>query len=109
MKLDAVLGDGRVVGFSVFVSWWIAIGTRSSTRIPRSTSRGSLQIAAGFCKLLHVHDAIHVSQAQLPAGTKPTIDRDFIIASISAPSGLAAGDDEEEVEADEVARVGEED
>jgi len=55
---------------------------------------------------LGIHDAIHISQIDLPAGVKPTIDRDFIIASISAPSGLAAAG-EEDVDADEVARVGE--
>jgi large subunit ribosomal protein L25 len=59
---------------------------------------------------LNINDAVHVSQAQLPAGTKPTIERDFIIASVSAPSGLAAaGEEEEDLEADEVALVGEED
>jgi large subunit ribosomal protein L25 len=58
---------------------------------------------------LKIHDAVHVSQAQLPPGTKPTIERDFIIASISAPSGLVAAEEEEGIEVDEVARVGEED
>ena len=57
---------------------------------------------------LNIHDAIHISQIKLPEGAKPTIDRDFIIASVSAPSGLTAADEEEEgvVEADEVALVG---
>ena len=32
----------------------------------------------------------------LPAGTKPTIDRDFVIANIQAPSGLASQSDEDE-------------
>jgi len=31
----------------------------------------------------------------LPEGSKPTIDRDFVIANISAPSGLRAADEEE--------------
>ena len=32
----------------------------------------------------------------LPDGTKPTIDRDFVICNLTAPSGLSAADDEEE-------------
>jgi len=32
----------------------------------------------------------------LPAGAKPTIDRDFVIANISAPSALLSASDEEE-------------
>ena len=41
-----------------------------------------------------VGDVIHISDVTLPEGTKPTIERDFIIASISAPSGLRGSDDE---------------
>jgi len=39
----------------------------------------------------------------LPEGAKPTIDRNFVIANISAPSGLKSqgGDDEEEDAAEE--------
>ena len=46
-----------------------------------------------------------ISDITLPEGSKPTIDRDFVIANISAPSGLRAADDEDEAdepEADEV-------
>ena len=32
----------------------------------------------------------------LPKGVKPTIDRNFVIANIAAPSGLAAAGDEGE-------------
>ncbi|WP_420005309.1 50S ribosomal protein L25/general stress protein Ctc [Arenibacterium sp. LLYu02] len=46
-----------------------------------------------------IGDVIHISDVVLPEGAKPTIDRDFVIANISAPSGLqAAGDDEEAAE-----------
>jgi len=31
----------------------------------------------------------------LPEGAKPTIDRDFVIANISAPSGLRSEENEE--------------
>ena len=44
---------------------------------------------------LDVGDTITISSIELPAGTKPTIDRDFVIANISAPSGLRSADNEE--------------
>ncbi len=49
-------------------------------------------------------DVIHISDVALPEGATPTTDRDFVIANISAPSGLrsAGGDtDEDEEEAAE--------
>ena len=36
---------------------------------------------------------------KLPEGAKPTIDRNFVIANIAAPSALRSGGDEEEAEA----------
>lgn len=50
---------------------------------------------------LNIGDVVHISHVNLPEGAKPTVDRDFVIANISAPSGLRsadaeAGDDEEE-------------
>ena len=48
-----------------------------------------------------IGDVIHISDVVLPKGAKPTIDRDFVIANISAPSGLKAADDEAEEEAAE--------
>lgn len=47
---------------------------------------------------LNIGDTITISAVTLPEGSKATIDRDFVIANISAPSGLrSAGvaDDEE--------------
>ena len=44
---------------------------------------------------LEIGDTITISSIDLPAGTKPTIDRDFVIANIQAPSSLAAADDDE--------------
>ncbi len=35
-----------------------------------------------------VGDSIHISAVRLPEGVKPTIERDFTIATIVAPSGL---------------------
>ena len=46
---------------------------------------------------LDVGDVITVSKVELPEGSKPRIaDRDFVIANISAPSGLRSTDEEEE-------------
>ena len=50
---------------------------------------------------LDVGDTITISSVDLPSGAKPTIDRDFVIANISAPSALAsAGADEDGEEGD---------
>ncbi|HKL70776.1 50S ribosomal protein L25/general stress protein Ctc [Salibaculum sp.] len=48
---------------------------------------------------LEIGDTITISSIDLPAGSKPTIDRDFVIANVQAPSSLAAAEDEEEGEA----------
>lgn len=52
---------------------------------------------------LDVGDTITISSITLPAGAKPTIDRDFVIANIAAPSGLRSADNEDEDEGEEVA------
>ncbi len=41
---------------------------------------------------LQIGDTINISNVTLPAGAKPTIDRDFVIANITAPSGLVSAD-----------------
>lgn len=45
---------------------------------------------------LQVGDTVTISSVKLPAGAKPTIDRDFVIANISAPSGLRSSENEDE-------------
>lgn len=45
---------------------------------------------------LDIGDTATISMVDLPADAKPTIDRDFVIANISAPSGLRAAEDDEE-------------
>ena len=45
-----------------------------------------------------VGDVIHIQDITLPAGATPTIDRNFVIANISAPSGLRSSDNEGEAE-----------
>lgn len=48
-----------------------------------------------------IGDTLHISDVTLPAGAKPTIDRDFVIANIAAPSALRAEDDAAEGDAAE--------
>ncbi|MBY5986342.1 50S ribosomal protein L25/general stress protein Ctc [Roseovarius atlanticus] len=52
----------------------------------------------------NIGDTITISQVTLPEGAKPTIDRDFVICNIAAPSALKsdADDEDEDVAADEV-------
>ena len=51
---------------------------------------------------LEIGDTVTISMVDLPSGATPTIDRDFVIANIQAPSGLAASDEEEGEEGAEV-------
>ncbi|MBU2983381.1 50S ribosomal protein L25/general stress protein Ctc [Lentibacter algarum] len=59
---------------------------------------------------LDVGDIVHISDVKLPEGAKVTVDRDFVIANISAPSSLRSEEDEDEAaEGDvEVPTVGDE-
>jgi large subunit ribosomal protein L25 len=60
---------------------------------------------------LEVGDNITISSVKLPDGSKPVIDRDFVIAQVSAPSALvSSGDDEDgdDAAADAPAEGGEE-
>ncbi|MCZ0813651.1 MAG: 50S ribosomal protein L25/general stress protein Ctc [Pseudomonadota bacterium] len=58
---------------------------------------------------LDIGDTITISQVELPSGAKPTIDRDFMICNVSAPSALKSAEDEDEdgEESAEVPTVGE--
>ena len=42
-----------------------------------------------------IGDVIHINDVQLPAGVKPTIARNFVIANIAAPSGLVSEENAE--------------
>ncbi|MDX1781978.1 MAG: 50S ribosomal protein L25/general stress protein Ctc [Thalassovita sp.] len=53
-----------------------------------------------------IGDVLHISDVTLPEGAKPTIDRDFVIANISAPSGLRSAGDEAEGEGEEGSEEG---
>ena len=57
---------------------------------------------------LDIGDTITISDVTLPQGAKPTIDRDFVIANISAPSALASAADDEEGEGEEAEAPAEE-
>jgi len=50
-----------------------------------------------------IGDVIHIEDISLPEGAKPTIARNFVIANITAPSGLRSseGSEEAEVESEE--------
>ncbi|WP_136683617.1 50S ribosomal protein L25/general stress protein Ctc [Falsirhodobacter xinxiangensis] len=43
----------------------------------------------------NIGDVIHINDVVLPKGVNATIDRNFVIANISAPSGLRSSDNEE--------------
>ena len=57
---------------------------------------------------LNIGDTITISDIALPEGAKPTIDRDFVIANLAAPSALKSEDDDEEEAPEEVAATSEE-
>lgn len=44
---------------------------------------------------LDIGDVVHINDVVLPKGAKPTIDRNFVIANITAPSGLRSSEDAE--------------
>lgn len=43
---------------------------------------------------LDIGDTVTISSVDLPSGAKATIDRDFVIANLTAPSGLVSADNE---------------
>ena len=49
---------------------------------------------------LGIGDTVTIANVPLPAGTRPTIDRDFVIANISAPSGLRSSESEDAADND---------
>ena len=42
-----------------------------------------------------IGDVSHINDVVLPEGVKATINRNFVIANIAAPSGLRSADNEE--------------
>ncbi|MGD9917379.1 MAG: 50S ribosomal protein L25/general stress protein Ctc [Paenirhodobacter sp.] len=43
----------------------------------------------------NIGDVIHISDIPLPEGCRPTIDRNFVVANLAAPSGLVSSENEE--------------
>ena len=43
----------------------------------------------------NIGDVIHINDVTLPEGVKATIERNFVIANVAAPSGLRSADNEE--------------
>jgi len=56
---------------------------------------------------LDIGDNVTISDIKLPDGAKPTIDRDFVICNVTAPSALKSEDDEDADADVEVPTVGE--
>ena len=54
---------------------------------------------------LEVGDVVHASDITLPEGARLTIERDFVVANISAPSALRSSDEEEEEATEESAEA----
>ncbi len=54
------------------------------------------KIVVDLTKMENIGDTMTISMVDLPAGAKPTIDRDFVICNISAPSALRSQEDEDE-------------
>lgn len=61
------------------------------------------KIVVDLTKMENIGDTYTISMVDLPAGAKPTIDRDFVICNISAPSALKSQEDEDEDEAEAAA------
>jgi large subunit ribosomal protein L25 len=50
---------------------------------------------------LEVGATLHIEDVKLPEGAKPTIDRNFVIANIAAPSALRSDDDGADADSEE--------
>ena len=53
------------------------------------------------CSGLGIGDTVTISDVTLPSGSKPTIDRDFVLANMQAPAALLAEDEDENDEVTE--------
>jgi large subunit ribosomal protein L25 len=49
---------------------------------------------------LRIGDVIHIDDVKLPEGVRKTVNRNFVLANISAPSGLRSEDNEDAAEAE---------
>jgi large subunit ribosomal protein L25 len=56
------------------------------------------------CSKMEIGDTVTISDVTLPEGARPVIERDFVLANLQPPSGLAsqAADEEDETPETEV-------
>ena len=66
------------------------------------------KVVVDLSKLENIGDVLTISMVDLPSGSKSTIDRDFVICNVSAPTTLAADDDDEDEGDVEVPTIGDE-
>ncbi len=70
--------------------------------VPTSAIPDSIEVdLAG----LEMGDSVHISAVRLPDGVKPTIDRDFTIATIAVPAGLGAQAEAEQAAVTDAAKA----
>ncbi|MDF1856919.1 50S ribosomal protein L25/general stress protein Ctc [Pseudooceanicola sp.] len=60
------------------------------------------QVVADISEM-QLGDTLTISQIKLPEGARATIDRDFVIANLSAPSGLRSADNDSDDSDDDTA------
>ncbi|MEM8850572.1 MAG: 50S ribosomal protein L25/general stress protein Ctc [Pseudomonadota bacterium] len=61
------------------------------------------------CSALEIGDTVTISSVTLPSGARPTIDRDFVLANMQAPAGLASQSDDDTDETPETEIINEAD
>ena len=57
------------------------------------------KITVDLTKMENIGDTLTISMVDLPKGAKPTIDRDFVICNISAPSALKSQEEDDDEDA----------
>lgn len=48
------------------------------------------------CSGMEIGDTVHISDVEMPEGSKPTIDRDFVLANMQAPTVMGSSKDDED-------------
>jgi len=93
------------------INLYIPVNVIGEEECPGLKRGGVLNLVRPEVELkMDIGDTATISNIELPKGSRPMItDRDFVIANITAPSGLkSSGDDEDEGEGGEEAAEGEE-
>ncbi|MEM7711377.1 MAG: 50S ribosomal protein L25, partial [Pseudomonadota bacterium] len=88
-----------------------APGTKQGGVLTVVRQEAELRVVAGEipeslvvdCSTMEIGDTVTIAAVTLPEGARATIDRDFVLANMQPPSGLASQkDDEDEVTETEV-------